>query len=663
MLISIPQSVIPPPPGLLITPELQAYRERWERYPFKKFFKVAAVDEQSHTVYGLATEEVPDKDEEVCIYADTAPYFVSWSREFMLATSASGADISLGCVRLMHGLTIAGKVVRIDFKPEQKQIWTLVSPANAEMWGLIAGGYVTGFSQGGTYIYRRCAVCDTDKPSGKFCPKCQKNTLTNYAAAISELSIVDNPCLGTAHFSEIKRMLANAEFAYTDSAGSMSVRKFHVDPESPAPADKSAPRAPAGQFSPQHTGPDNDLLESYGYHHVRTGSNTQHGSTEPVEMLTYTHADDKSQVRIHQDSKWEYDNGKGQTQTGLGINTLAECLARTRSKKADWTPAQAKSWFDANNFVLLEESETHGGRRYLVLRTEDPQVKAALVPAAAPEPVAQRSKPVTKKKPRVVVKGDWDTLTVECPNCGEEIDLAPDQDSSAPITCPECGTTFTLDDLDDSDKAVVVMRASIASMRKASGDARTKRVDGEDLPATAFLIVLDPDDTGTWNLPVEFSTDEKSASHVRNALSRFNQLKDVPDDVKSAAWKRLVSLCHKYNIEVADESQPGKSAAAEMRKQRQAFFARISESPLTVLKGMDHISAMAQLLQNIKWLQSAVEFEGTIEDDDRDHAIAADLMAWLTTGVDILKDVVDEETSELTAATKAVAAYFETAVQ
>lgn len=94
-------------------------------------------------------------------------------------------------------------------------------------------------------------------------------------------------------------------------------------------------------------------------------------------------------------------------------------------------------------------------------------------------------------------------------------------------------------------------------------DRKTKRVDGEDLDADAFLIVLDPEETDTWKLPWKFSTEEKTVSHLRNALARFGQIDDVPADVKAKAWRRLLKLAADHGIDVSDEDAekvPGRSA-------------------------------------------------------------------------------------------------------
>jgi len=109
--------------------------------------------------------------------------------------------------------------------------------------------------------------------------------------------------------------------------------------------------------------------------------------------------------------------------------------------------------------------------------------------------------------------------------------------------------------------AYVKADGSMELRKFQKAEAKTKRVDGEDLPASAFLIVLDKDDTSTWNLPWRFSTEEKTVAHLRNALARFNQLKDVPEDVKAKAWKRLVGLCKKHGIEVSDDEKKAAGAS------------------------------------------------------------------------------------------------------
>ena len=85
--------------------------------------------------------------------------------------------------------------------------------------------------------------------------------------------------------------------------------------------------------------------------------------------------------------------------------------------------------------------------------------------------------------------------------------------------------------------------------------AKTKRVDGEDLTAGDFIIAKDKEDPKTWKLPWHFSTEEKTVSHLRNALSRFSQLKGVTAEEKATAWKKLVRLCKQYDIEVSEDDK------------------------------------------------------------------------------------------------------------
>lgn len=46
----------------------------------------------------------------------------------------------------------------------------------------------------------------------------------------------------------------------------------------------------------------------------------------------------------------------------------------------------------------------------------------------------------------------------------------------------------------------------------------------------------------------------ENASHVRNAIARFNQVKDVSDDERDAAWKRIKAAAKKHDVEVNEKS-------------------------------------------------------------------------------------------------------------
>jgi HK97 family phage prohead protease len=109
------------------------------------------------------------------------------------------------------------------------------------------------------------------------------------------------------------------------------------------------------------------------------------------------------------------------------------------------------------------------------------------------------------------------------------------------------------------------MRAA-SLMREKRDGAKTKRVDGEDLTASAFAYVGDPNDTSTWKLPIKFSTPDKTASHVRNALARFSQTNGIPDSEKPKVLAKLKAAAKACGIHVADESNAAETIALELAK-------------------------------------------------------------------------------------------------
>ena len=45
-----------------------------------------------------------------------------------------------------------------------------------------------------------------------------------------------------------------------------------------------------------------------------------------------------------------------------------------------------------------------------------------------------------------------------------------------------------------------------------------------------------------------------NASHVRNAIARFDQVEGVSDDDRDEAWKRIKKAADKYGVEVQEKS-------------------------------------------------------------------------------------------------------------
>jgi Asp-tRNA(Asn)/Glu-tRNA(Gln) amidotransferase A subunit family amidase len=46
----------------------------------------------------------------------------------------------------------------------------------------------------------------------------------------------------------------------------------------------------------------------------------------------------------------------------------------------------------------------------------------------------------------------------------------------------------------------------------------------------------------------------EDATHVRNAIARFDQVKGVTDAERDAAWKRIVAAAEKFGVEVHEKS-------------------------------------------------------------------------------------------------------------
>ncbi|MDQ2733548.1 MAG: hypothetical protein M3Y55_00845 [Pseudomonadota bacterium] len=46
----------------------------------------------------------------------------------------------------------------------------------------------------------------------------------------------------------------------------------------------------------------------------------------------------------------------------------------------------------------------------------------------------------------------------------------------------------------------------------------------------------------------------ENASHVRNAIARFNQVEGVTDDERDTAWNHITAAAKKFGVEVKEKS-------------------------------------------------------------------------------------------------------------
>jgi hypothetical protein len=61
-------------------------------------------------------------------------------------------------------------------------------------------------------------------------------------------------------------------------------------------------------------------------------------------------------------------------------------------------------------------------------------------------------------------------------------------------------------------------------------------------------------DEDQFAFPKERKEPLNNASHVRNAVARFNQVEGVSDDEREAAWRRIKKAAKKYDVEVSEGS-------------------------------------------------------------------------------------------------------------
>jgi uncharacterized protein DUF6582 len=61
-------------------------------------------------------------------------------------------------------------------------------------------------------------------------------------------------------------------------------------------------------------------------------------------------------------------------------------------------------------------------------------------------------------------------------------------------------------------------------------------------------------DEDEFAFPKERKEPLNNATHVRNAIARFNQVKGVSDDERDDAWARIKRAAKKYDVDVDEKS-------------------------------------------------------------------------------------------------------------
>ena len=58
----------------------------------------------------------------------------------------------------------------------------------------------------------------------------------------------------------------------------------------------------------------------------------------------------------------------------------------------------------------------------------------------------------------------------------------------------------------------------------------------------------------TFAFPKERKEPLNDASHVRNAIARFDQVEGVTDSERDEAWRRITAAAKKFGVEVSEQS-------------------------------------------------------------------------------------------------------------
>lgn len=163
------------------------------------FIPITKVDEEKRLVYGTLCAETPDKTGEILDYESAKPAFKLWSEDTLKRSKGK----SKGNVRAMHSSIAAGILTDLTFNDASKSIEGCAKVVDDAEWEKVKTGTYTGFSIGGGYSRRWPDVGNPD--------------LMRYTPTLSEVSLVDNPCVPSATFNVIKK------------DGTHEMRKFHLN--------------------------------------------------------------------------------------------------------------------------------------------------------------------------------------------------------------------------------------------------------------------------------------------------------------------------------------------------------------------------------------------------------------------------------------------------
>lgn len=327
------------------------------------FVPLTKVDEEQRLVYGRITQEMLDKSKEVMDYDSSVPFFKQWSEEI----SANSGGLSKGNVRVMHGLTAAGKLTELDFNDVEKAIDVCAKVVDDAEWIKVTEGVYTGFSVGGAYEKRWTDTVDGEK-------------IKKFTARPNEVSLVDNPCVPSATFSMFKADGAEEQVAFAvknDDAEWPGFAKADGEPTEKEVAEEQAEAEPEQL---ELSLPTNDQVVEKATQMAKAA-----GEATKTWMDFVPQARDEL-VKAATDAKKGKKKDDAEDKADGGADEDEEDAKDSKAEKV--TPAGVKQvWTasDGTTFGKKDEAIAHEATLKKAEPTEAEKLKARLSKALAPE--------------------------------------------------------------------------------------------------------------------------------------------------------------------------------------------------------------------------------------------------------------------------------------
>lgn len=345
------------------------------------FVPLTKVDEEKRLVYGRITQEILDKAGEVMDYESSKPNFEKWSNEI---SEASGG-LSKGNVRVMHGLSVAGKLTELSFDDEDKAIDVCAKVVDDGEWNKVLEGCYTGFSVGGAYGKRWTETNDNEK-------------IKKFTAVPNEVSLVDNPCVPSATFTMVKAdgaetpvpfKVENDDEAWPDFAKAEGGPDDEEDPgTNDAVVEKTAAVTPPAAVEPTNA------------EVAALATELAKAADDGSDWITHIEAA-REQLRKAASEKDEKGDAKGDGKKAEGEadegddDAAADDEADDKSAKADFSTADklTQKWVctDGTAFEKKAEAEAHEATlaKSAAEPTEAEKLKARMEKALSADPVVE----------------------------------------------------------------------------------------------------------------------------------------------------------------------------------------------------------------------------------------------------------------------------------